>query len=139
MVFGVRRCAYVINNICRRYDCNMQFAWNSYRERVYISVIIQYVSSQLKSGLLHYSYNGETMFLPSTTLADGSWHRIEIKWLGTDISVSIDYGLRTALLPMLANKIQGQYIGKILIGGLDTTAGLLASDVGYFEGCIQVS
>ncbi|XP_026490100.2 protocadherin-like wing polarity protein stan isoform X1 [Vanessa tameamea] len=91
----------------------------------------------LKSGLLHYSYNGETMFLPSTTLADGAWHRIEIKWLGTDISVSIDYGLRNALLPMLANKIQGQYIGKILIGGPDTTAGLLASDVGYFEGCIQ--
>lgn len=78
------------------------------------------------------------MFLPSTTLADGQWHRIEIRWLGTDISVSIDYGLRNALLPMLANKIQGQYIGKILIGGLDTTAGLLASDVGYFEGCIQV-
>ncbi|CAK1552868.1 unnamed protein product [Leptosia nina] len=91
----------------------------------------------LKSGLLHYSYNGDTMFLPSTTLADGKWHRIEIKWLGTDISVGIDYGLRNALLPMLANKIQGQYIGKILIGGPDTTAGILSSDVGYFEGCIQ--
>ncbi|CAH2075509.1 unnamed protein product, partial [Iphiclides podalirius] len=91
----------------------------------------------LKSGLLHYAYNGETMFLPSTNLADGIWHRIEIKWLGTDISVGIDYGLRSALLPMLANKIQGQYIGKILIGGPDTTAGLLASEVGYFEGCIQ--
>ncbi|XP_045493580.1 protocadherin-like wing polarity protein stan [Colias croceus] len=91
----------------------------------------------LKSGLLHYAYNGETMFLPSTTLADGEWHRIEIKWLGTDISVTIDYGLRNALLPMLANKIQGQYIGKILIGGPDTTAGILSSDVGYFEGCIQ--
>lgn len=94
--------------------------------------------SQLKSGLLHYSYNGETMFLPTTSLSDGDWHRIEIKWLGTDISVVIDYGLRTALLPMLANKIQGQYIGKILIGGPDTTAGLLASEVGYFEGCVQV-
>ncbi|XP_050681661.1 protocadherin-like wing polarity protein stan isoform X2 [Leptidea sinapis] len=91
----------------------------------------------LKNGLLHYAYNGETMFLPSPTIADGNWHRIEIKWLGTDISVAIDYGLRTALLPMLANKIQGQYIGKILIGGLDTTAGILSSDVGYFEGCIQ--
>ncbi|XP_063379045.1 protocadherin-like wing polarity protein stan [Cydia fagiglandana] len=91
----------------------------------------------LKSGLLHYSYNGETMFLPTTTLADGNWHRVEVKWLGTDISVTIDYGLRTALLPMLANKVQGQYIGKILIGGPDSTAGLLASDVGYFEGCIQ--
>lgn len=79
------------------------------------------------------------MFLPSTNLADGNWHRVEIKWLGTDISVVIDYGLKSALLPMLANKIQGQYIGKILIGGPDTTAGLLASEVGYFEGCIQVS
>ncbi|KAI8429178.1 hypothetical protein MSG28_007715 [Choristoneura fumiferana] len=91
----------------------------------------------LKNGLLHYSYNGETMFLPTTTLADGNWHRVEIKWLGTDISVTIDYGLRTALLPMLANKVQGQYIGKILIGGPDTTAGLLASEIGFFEGCIQ--
>ncbi|XP_037874856.1 protocadherin-like wing polarity protein stan [Bombyx mori] len=91
----------------------------------------------LKSGLLHYSYNGETMYLPMATLSDGAWHRIEIKWLGTDISVTVDYGLRTVLMPMLANKIQGQYIGKILIGGLDTTAGLLASDVGFFEGCIQ--
>ncbi|OWR45133.1 cadherin [Danaus plexippus plexippus] len=91
----------------------------------------------LKSGQLHYSYNGETMLIPTNTLSDGSWHRIEIKWLGTDISVSLDYGLRTVLLPMLANKIQGQYIGKIVIGGPDTTPALLASDVGYFEGCIQ--
>ncbi|KAJ8731807.1 hypothetical protein PYW08_014537 [Mythimna loreyi] len=91
----------------------------------------------LKSGHLHYSYNGESMFLPTSTLSDGQWHRIDIKWLGTDISVSVDYGLRTVLLPMLANKIQGQYIGKILIGGPDSTAGLLASEVGYFEGCIQ--
>lgn len=79
------------------------------------------------------------MFLPGTSLADGTWHRLEIKWLGTDISVNIDYGLKQALLPMLANKIQGQYIGKILIGGPDSTAGLLASEVGYFEGCIQVN
>ncbi|KAI5643827.1 hypothetical protein NE865_04223 [Phthorimaea operculella] len=91
----------------------------------------------LKSGLLHYSYNGESMFLPAPSLSDGIWHRVEIKWLGTDIQVTIDYGLRTALLPMLANKVQGQYIGKILIGGPDSTAGLLASEVGYFEGCIQ--
>ncbi|KAH9644921.1 hypothetical protein HF086_014409 [Spodoptera exigua] len=82
----------------------------------------------LKSGQLHYSYNGESMYLPTTTLSDGSWHRIDIKWLGTDISVTVDYGLRTVLLPMLANKIQGQYIGKILIGGPDSTAGLLASE-----------
>ncbi|XP_072940790.1 protocadherin-like wing polarity protein stan [Epargyreus clarus] len=91
----------------------------------------------LKNGLLHYSYNGESMYLPSTTLADGEWHRVEIKWLGTDISVSIDYGLRTALLPVLANKIQGQYIGKILIGGPDSATGMFSTDVGYFEGCIQ--
>lgn len=79
------------------------------------------------------------MFLPTSSLSDGQWHRVHVTWLGSDISVSVDYGLRTVLLPMLANKIQGQYIGKILIGGPDSTAGLLASEVGYFEGCIQVS
>lgn len=91
----------------------------------------------LKNGLLHYSYNGESMYLPSTDIADGEWHRIEISWLSTDISVTIDYGVKTALMPMLTNEVQGQYIGKILIGGPDTTAGLLSSELGYFEGCIQ--
>ncbi|KAG7299924.1 hypothetical protein JYU34_016949 [Plutella xylostella] len=95
------------------------------------------VAISLKSGLLQYTYNGETMLFPTASLADGEWHRVEIKWLGTDIAVAIDYGLRNVLQPMLANKVQGQYIGKILIGGPDSTAGLLVNEMGYFEGCIQ--
>lgn len=95
----------------------------------------------MKSGLLHYAYNSETMFLPGTSLSDGEWHRIEIKWLGSDISVALDYGSRLTLLPMSANKIQGLYVGKILIGGADslTSGTLLSADYGYFEGCIQVT
>lgn len=81
------------------------------------------------------------MFLPGTSLSDGEWHRIEIKWLGSDISVALDYGSRLTLLPMSANKIQGLYVGKILIGGADslTSGTLLSADYGYFEGCIQVN
>lgn len=80
------------------------------------------------------------MFLPGTSLSDGEWHRIEIKWLGSDISVALDYGSRLTLLPMSANKIQGLYVGKIVIGGADslTSGTLLSADYGYFEGCIQV-
>jgi cadherin EGF LAG seven-pass G-type receptor 1 len=80
------------------------------------------------------------MFLPGTTLADGEWHRIEIKWLGSDISVGIDYGSKVTLLPMSANKIQGLYVGKILLGGPDSSSAgnSLLSEYGYVEGCVQV-
>ena len=80
------------------------------------------------------------MFLPGTILSDGEWHRIEIKWLGSDLSVGIDYGSRVTLLPMSANKIQGLYVGKILLGGPDSLSigSVFAAEYGYFEGCIQV-
>ncbi|XP_055704133.1 protocadherin-like wing polarity protein stan [Phlebotomus papatasi] len=89
----------------------------------------------LKDGILHYIYNGEPMFLSGVTLSDGEWHRIEIKWLGMEISLSIDYGQRTGVVPM-SQKIQGLYVGKIIIGGPDGVTPSLAN-FGYYEGCIQ--
>lgn len=89
----------------------------------------------LKNGILNYIYNNEVMFLAGTNIADGKWHRIEIRWLGTEISMSIDYGQRTAAVPM-SQKIQGLYVGKIIIGSPDNSFGNLG-DFKHFEGCIQ--
>ncbi|XP_065082456.1 protocadherin-like wing polarity protein stan isoform X2 [Ochlerotatus camptorhynchus] len=89
----------------------------------------------LRDGILYYTYNSEPMFLAGTNLADGKWHRIEIKWLGTEVSLSVDYGQRTGVLPM-AQKIQGLYVGRIVIGGSESSiAGY--GNYGYYEGCIQ--
>ncbi|XP_055589136.1 protocadherin-like wing polarity protein stan isoform X4 [Uranotaenia lowii] len=89
----------------------------------------------LRNGILYYNYNDEPMFLAGTNLADGKWHRIEIKWLGTEVSLSVDYGQRTGVLPM-NQKIQGLYVGRIVIGGSE--GGLIGyGTYGYFEGCIQ--
>lgn len=89
----------------------------------------------LKNGMLFYMYNNEPMFLSGSFLSDGEWHRIEIKWIGAEINLSVDYGQRSTYVPM-PQKVQGLYVGKIVIGGLDGTIGNLAQ-YGYFEGCIQ--
>lgn len=89
----------------------------------------------LKNGIMHYIYNNEQMYLAGSNMADGRWHRIEIRWLGTEIAISTDYGQRTSVVPM-AHKIQGLYVGKIVIGSPESLFGNLA-DFGHFEGCIQ--
>ncbi|XP_058836851.1 protocadherin-like wing polarity protein stan isoform X3 [Topomyia yanbarensis] len=89
----------------------------------------------LRDGILYYTYDSEPMFLAGTNLADGTWHRIEIKWLGTEVSLSVDYGQRTGVLPMM-QKIQGMYVGRIVIGGSESS-GTTYGNYGYFEGCIQ--
>ncbi|KAK5644385.1 hypothetical protein RI129_005685 [Pyrocoelia pectoralis] len=53
----------------------------------------------LKSGILHYTYNDETLNLTSKILSDGKWHRIEVTWIGTEIKLSLDYGERSAVIP----------------------------------------
>ncbi|XP_055533079.1 protocadherin-like wing polarity protein stan isoform X2 [Wyeomyia smithii] len=89
----------------------------------------------LRDGILYYTYNSEPMFLAGTNLADGTWHRIEIKWLGTEVSLSVDYGQRTGVLP-ITQKIQGLYVGRIVIGGSESTS-TAYGNYGYYEGCIQ--
>lgn len=90
----------------------------------------------LKAGLLHYTYNGIGLNLTSKPLSDGIWHHLEITWLGVEVKLNVDYGQHVTLAPF-APKIQGMYVGKILIGGPDTTYSSLNAGYNYFEGCIQ--
>lgn len=90
----------------------------------------------LKQGLLHYSFDGVGLNLTSKPLSDGSWHHLEITWLGTGVRLNVDYGQHVTVAPF-APKIQGLYVGKILIGGPDTTYSSLNAGYSYFEGCIQ--
>lgn len=89
----------------------------------------------LKRGILYYTFDSEIMYLPGSYLSDGEWHRIEIKWLGNDLSISIDYGQREALLPV-NQKIQGLYVGKTVIGSPDKSIGNIG-EYEYFDGCIE--
>ncbi|XP_031351868.1 protocadherin-like wing polarity protein stan isoform X2 [Photinus pyralis] len=90
----------------------------------------------LKSGILHYSYNDESLNLTSKVLSDGEWHRIEVTWIGTEIKLSLDYGERSAVISFSV-KIQGLFVGKILIGGPDNSYSSLNAGYNYLEGCIQ--
>ncbi|XP_037887303.1 protocadherin-like wing polarity protein stan isoform X2 [Glossina fuscipes] len=89
----------------------------------------------LKNGILYYIYDNEPMFLAAAYLADGEWHRIEIKWLGAEIQFSVDFGQRTGSVP-ISQKIQGLYVGKIVLGNADSSIGQVG-DLLPYEGCIQ--
>ncbi|XP_066994105.2 protocadherin-like wing polarity protein stan [Anabrus simplex] len=90
----------------------------------------------LASGQVQYSYNGEVFTLRNGFVSDGKWHHIEVKWMSGEIWINLDYNQREMTMPV-ASKLQGLYVGKILIGGPDSTVGSLNTDYGYFEGCIQ--
>lgn len=89
----------------------------------------------LRQGVLFYTFDSESISLPGSFLSDGEWHRIEIKWLGTDVLLSVDYGQRETLLP-ISQKIQGLYVGKTVIGSPDKSIGNIAQ-YEYLDGCIQ--
>ncbi|KAL3270161.1 hypothetical protein HHI36_009218 [Cryptolaemus montrouzieri] len=90
----------------------------------------------LRNGLLQYTYNSEIFALKSKVLSDGQWHQLEVTWLGTEIKLSVDYGDYSAVIPFF-EKIQGLYVGKILIGGPDNSYSSLNAGYNYLEGCIQ--
>ncbi|XP_033247045.1 protocadherin-like wing polarity protein stan isoform X1 [Drosophila miranda] len=90
----------------------------------------------LKHGILYYTYDNEPMYLAGAFLSDGAWHRVEIKWQqGSEVQFSVDYGQRSGSVPM-SQKVQGLYVGKIVIGSVDGTIGAVL-EASPFEGCIQ--
>ncbi|XP_037826241.1 protocadherin-like wing polarity protein stan isoform X1 [Lucilia sericata] len=89
----------------------------------------------LKNGILYYIYDNEPMFLAGAYLSDGEWHRIEIKWQSSELQFSVDFGQRVGSVP-ISQKIQGLYVGKIVIGNADSSIGHVG-DLLPYEGCIQ--
>ncbi|XP_044754021.1 protocadherin-like wing polarity protein stan isoform X2 [Coccinella septempunctata] len=90
----------------------------------------------LRNGLLAYTFNTEEFELKTKVLSDGRWHHIEVTWIGTEIKLSVDYGDHSVIIPFF-EKIQGLYVGKILIGGPDNSYSSLNAGYNYLEGCIQ--
>lgn len=74
--------------------------------------------------------------LDTKNLSDGNWHHAAVTWIGAEIKLSVDYDEQMVIIPY-GEKIQGLYVGKILIGGPDNTYTSLNAGYDYFEGCIQ--
>lgn len=67
-------------------------------------------------------------------IADGEWHRVEVIWQSGHVSLDMNYRSRsiTQALPV---KLQGLYVGRILIGGADRS---FSTELPLFSGCLQV-
>ncbi|KAL7022348.1 hypothetical protein ACKWTF_012208 [Chironomus riparius] len=108
------------------------------RDAFLLQIVVDQNSSaiiSLKNGVLYYTFDSESMYLPGSFLSDGEWHRIEVKWLGADISLDMDYGQRQTLLPTV-KKVQGLYAGIVVIGSPDKSIGNI-QEYDSLDGCIQ--
>ncbi|XP_052128982.1 protocadherin-like wing polarity protein stan isoform X1 [Frankliniella occidentalis] len=90
----------------------------------------------LEAGALVYEYHGDRVALQGG-VADGEWHRIDVRWLPGEVWLGLDHGQRSAVGALPA-KVQGLYVGKILIGGPDAeTPPAEAAALPRLDGCIQ--
>ncbi|XP_043283002.1 protocadherin-like wing polarity protein stan isoform X2 [Venturia canescens] len=87
----------------------------------------------LEKGKLSTSLDGADIISTTVPINDGEWHRIEIIWQSGHVSLDIDYRNRPTVSPLLA-KLQGLYVGRILLGGPDQS---IMTDLLFFDGCIQ--
>lgn len=87
----------------------------------------------LKEGKLETSLDGVEIIKTPMTINNGEWHRVEIVWQSGLVALDMNYRNRPLISP-LAAKLQGLYVGRILLGGPDQ---LMNTELPYFEGCIQ--
>ncbi|KAG7212572.1 hypothetical protein KM043_012871 [Ampulex compressa] len=88
---------------------------------------------EIREGKLVASLDGADVIRSWATVADGDWHRVEILWQSGQVSLDMDYRGRPATSPLPA-KLQGLYIGRILVGGPDQST---STDLPFFDGCLQ--
>ncbi|XP_018058154.1 PREDICTED: protocadherin-like wing polarity protein stan [Atta colombica] len=88
---------------------------------------------EIRNGKLVVSLDGADVIRTSGTVADGEWHRMEIVWQSGHVSLDTDYRDRPVTVPLPA-KLQGLYVGRILVGGPDQATTI---DLPFFDGCLQ--
>lgn len=88
---------------------------------------------EIRNGKLLASLDGAEVIRTIGIIADGEWHRLEIVWQSGHVSLDADYRDRPTILSLPA-KLQGLYVGRILIGGSDHS---MNSDLPFFDGCLQ--
>lgn len=86
----------------------------------------------LDNGYIVYHLDDQSASLNTVRVNNGKWHRVEVQWTVSGITLSVDYGLRSATRTLNA-KLQGLYVGKITIGIPENEN---EKAVG-FVGCIQ--
>lgn len=88
---------------------------------------------EIRDGKLVVSLDGADVIGTTGSVADGEWHRLEVLWQSGHVSLDIDYRERPATLPLPA-KLQGLYVGRILVGGPDQT---IDTQLRPLSGCLQ--
>ncbi|XP_016844332.1 protocadherin-like wing polarity protein stan isoform X2 [Nasonia vitripennis] len=92
------------------------------------SIVFEVIGSRLAVLL-----NGADVIRSWVEIADGNWHRVEVRWQSGQVSLDLDYRNRP-IVQTLAAKMQGLYVGRTLIGRSDST---FNTELPFFSGCLQ--
>ncbi|KAL7299168.1 hypothetical protein TKK_0007766 [Trichogramma kaykai] len=84
-------------------------------------------------GKLSVLLDGADVIKSWVEIADGEWHRIEVRWQTGQVELDIDYRNRPVVLS-LPEKLQGLYVGRTLIGGPDKS---FITELPLYSGCLQ--
>lgn len=86
-------------------------------------------------GHIQYRYENATLRLKEARVDDGLWHHVEIKWMGGEVWINLDYGDYEDTLKV-NEQVANHYIGTVSVGGVQPSD---QSTVTGFKGCIKVS
>ncbi|XP_023246804.1 protocadherin-like wing polarity protein stan [Copidosoma floridanum] len=88
---------------------------------------------ELIGGKLAVLLDGADVIKSWVDVADGEWHRVEVRWQSGQVLLDLDYRNRP-LVQILPAKLQGLYVGRTLIGGPDKS---FITELPSFNGCLQ--
>ncbi|XP_046828165.1 protocadherin-like wing polarity protein stan isoform X1 [Vespa crabro] len=88
---------------------------------------------EIRDGKMVASLDGTDIIRTWYNIADGEWHRLEVLWQSGHVSLDMDYRDKPLNSP-LAAKLQGLYVGRILVGGPDQS---INTELPFYDGCLQ--
>jgi cadherin EGF LAG seven-pass G-type receptor 1 len=89
---------------------------------------------EVRGGKLVVLLDGADVIRSWIDIADGEWHRIEVRWQSGQITFDVDYRNKP-LVQSLPAKLQGLYVGRTLVGGPDKS---FNTELPLYNGCLQV-
>lgn len=88
---------------------------------------------EIRDGKMVASLDGTDIIRTWCDVADGEWHRLEVVWQSAHVSLDMDYRDKPLSSPLPA-KLQGLYVGRILVGGPDQS---INTELPFYDGCLQ--
>ncbi|CAG2161702.1 unnamed protein product [Oppiella nova] len=94
------------------------------------------VTIEIHNRIIKYTYNSQNLTIADAVVNDGKWHQMEAHWMTSGVKLNLDFG-QYIRFKDFESDINGLYIAKVTVGGLEPNEHLNDGSVDAFVGCIQ--